>query len=331
MKKFFVTLLLLISVIWFSKTISFIKYITENGVDAYKFFALFILILPSFMIYLIPISLFIAVLVSLNKMMVHNEISIFRNSHLSDSKISAPIIKISIYMSILSLLIYFFIAPFSNQKLSVERNNIKNNYSNISFKEGVFENLKDITIFVNKKEGSTNFRGIVLNDNRNKEVDITIISESGYLVVEEGSLMLLMHDGQIQRYSRKEMETSTLRFDQYAFNLSEDGKVTHDRKWKMREVGIFDLIAKRIIAQGDQKHSIDVEIHKRISISLMSIAITLISLMFMMSKEFSRRGNMYSIICSVICVIIFSITLIALIRASESDILYSYVSYIFYF
>ncbi|MDA0901802.1 MAG: LptF/LptG family permease, partial [Proteobacteria bacterium] len=48
---------ILICLIWFTKTVSFIKYITENGIKFSEFLYIFVLVLPWLVLLIIPISL----------------------------------------------------------------------------------------------------------------------------------------------------------------------------------------------------------------------------------------------------------------------------------
>lgn len=327
-KKFFIILALLIAIIWFSKTISFVKYITENGIETSKFLSLFLLILPSFLIYLIPISLFIAITISINKFINHNEIAVLRNSYLSDFKISTPIIKIAFYMTFFSLIISFFLAPYSNKRLSTERENLKNNYSNISFNQSVFEHMKDLTIYINKKDSNAIFHGILLNDSRNKNIDLTITSNTGYLIIDKDSLILSMQDGTIQRFNKESNEVSILKFDEYAFNLREEEKIDQSYRWRIREMNIFELISPAIHSQLPNRDIFVAEIHKRISISLVNIILSIIPISILMTSEFSRRGNIKSILLCILLSILSLIIIIALIKSSEKNLILCYINYI---
>lgn len=318
---------MLITIIWFSKTISFVKYITENGIETSKFLSLFVLILPSFLIYLIPISLFIAITISINKFINNNEIAVLRNSYLSDFKISLPIIKISIYMTFFSLIISLFLSPYTNKKLSIERNNLRNNYSNISFGESVFENLKDITIFINKKNKDSSFSGVVLNDSRNKLINLTITSKYGYLIVDNSNLVLLMKNGTIQRHNIRTNEVNILNFDEYAFNLNEEGRVDHSKKWRLREMNLFELLSQAIYYQSSDRVKFLAEMHKRISIALINIVLAIMPITILMGNEFSRRGNFKAIMKSVLLSLSTLILIIALIKSSEKNITLAYVNY----
>ena len=326
-KLFLLILSLLISIVWFTKTISFVRYITDNGIAISQFFYLFILILPSLLIYMIPISLFIAAIIIVNRMLSSNEVSILRNSGLSDIKISAPIIKLSIYLSLICLVISMFLLPYANKNLSITRNNMKNNYANIGFSEGVFESLRDITIFVNKKSNNSILYGIILNDNRNKKVSLTITAKEGRLGLKEGELFLYMTNGTVQRYVHDSNQTNILEFDSYIFNLSEEEKIEKKKEWKVSERYPQDLLDESQYSSQEMRSEFISHFHKRIAMALLVLAMTCTSLSIMLGKEFSRRGSFSSIVTSIVVVIMFFGLTISLFKVSESNLDFIYVNY----
>ena len=327
-KLFFVILGLLISIVWFSKTISFVRYITDSGIEVSQFLYLFILILPAILVYMIPISLFIATAITVNRMLVNNEISVLRSTGISDIRIAAPIIKISFYMTFFCVVISMFLMPYSNKKLSITSKNLKNNYANIAFNEGVFENLKDITIFVAEKKEDDSLLGVILDDNRNKEISLTITAKAGRLGVKNNKLFLYMTDGTVQRYIHSTSQTNILEFDSYIFNLTEEEKVEEKKSWKARERYFYELINPVDVYNEDQRKEFAAQIHKRIIISLFSLAMTLICLVFLLKKDFSRRGNLNSLVYMILSAIVFLVITISLFRISEVNLSFIYLNYL---
>ncbi len=219
-----------------------------------------------------------------------------------------------------------FLMPYANKKLSLAKANLRNNYSNISFNEGVFENMKDITVFVASKNKKDNkLYGILLNDNRNKNVSLTITARQGSLGVKEGLLFLYMQEGTVQRYSASKGQTDILDFDSYVFNLTEQKNDIVNRVWKPKERYLHELI----ISSNEEGRIVYIaQMHMRVIISLCGIAMTFICAGIMMYRNFSRKGNLISISYSVIsCVLFFGIT-ISLFRLSEANPSFIYLNYV---
>ena len=148
--------LILIILIWFSRAIPFINFVTENGIKILDFFYLFVLILPWILIYLLPISFFIAILLSLNKLLQNNEITILKNCGLSNLKIAQPIIFFGLILTLFTYFLSFYLMPLANKQLRISRHNIQENYTNISFTPQNFENLHQITIYTKNRDEKNN-------------------------------------------------------------------------------------------------------------------------------------------------------------------------------
>ncbi len=317
-KSFLSVLFLLVSLIWFSKTISFVKYVTENGIEISQFLSLFILILPWLLTYIIPIALFSAVIIIFNRMISDNEIAILRSSGLTNFKISNSAIKVALYASIFCYIISFFIMPYANKKLRLARINFESNYSNIAFNEGVFENLKSLTIYVKKKDSRNILHSILLNDESNKEYSLTITSKTGNLSFKNENLLLYMQNGTIQRYNRELNTVEILEFDDYVFNLTErdSGKIKSMR-WKPKERYLSELLNPNDDSTRSDIKKYKSEIQQRLTYPLMSVILTLIAISSLLSGNFSRKGSNLKILTAISLSSIFMITTISLYKILE--------------
>lgn len=333
--SFLAIVLLLVTLIWFSKTIVFVKYITENGVELSQFLFLFLLILPWLLLFIIPVSLFAAIIAVYNRMIINNEISILKNSGLTRLAISRPAIKISIYATLFCFIVSFFLMPYANKKLRLARLDFENNYSNIAFSEGVFENLKSLTIYIKEKDEKNQLYGILLHDERSDDYSLTITAKNGNLSFENDSLLLYMKDGTVQRFNRGEKKSEILNFDDYVFNLSDNQNDAEVRmRWKPKERYLNELIYPESDAEKDDVAKYRAEIHQRLTYPLMSVILTLLAVSSMLKGSFSRYGNGLNILSANILAILFliiTITIYRLIEVKFSLVLLLYLNFIIFF
>ena len=117
----------------------------------------------------LPISFFIAILLSLNKLLQNNEITILKNCGLSNLKIAQPIIFFGLILTLFTYFLSFYLMPLANKQLRISRHNIQENYTNISFTPQTFENLHQITIYTKNRDEKNNLYGILINDQRQKD------------------------------------------------------------------------------------------------------------------------------------------------------------------
>lgn len=319
---FVVILSLLVILIWFSRTIAFLHYITENGVELQQFSLLFLLILPWLLLFIIPISLFISVLLIYNRLLLNNEITILKNSGLTKIAISKAAISVAAFFTLFCFFISFYLMPLANKKLRTVRTNFENNYSNLSFNKGTFEKLKSLTIYIKDKNEDNQLFGILLHDARNLELSTTITAKKGNLKFEGGSLLLYMQDGTVQRFTYKDNKEEILSFDNYVVNLSDNNKDSAiQKRWKAKERFLNELLKPSDDSTADDKIQYQIELQQRITYPLMSTVLVMIALAFILRGDLNRRGNNFNIIAAIVAGILFLGMTIMIYRLLESSLM----------
>lgn len=321
---------ILISLIWFSRAIGFVRYVTENGVGLSQFFYLFVLILPWLMIFIIPISLFVATLLIYNRLNLSNEITILKNSGLTNFQISRPAIFLAIICSFFCFTLSLYFMPFANKELRLSRNNIQDNYANLSFNPQTFETLKELTIYAKNRDENDRLYGILLHDERSFEYSLTITAKTGKIISENNSVLLYMEDGTIQKFNRKSDKSEILNFDNYVFNLSENQKSSSSLRWKPKERYLAELLYPED-AEEDDYEKFRAEIHSRFTYPLLPLVFSLIALAFILRGQFSRHGNLKNIVLSIMVASLFlvlTITCYDLIETSKKFIPLLYLNLI---
>jgi lipopolysaccharide export system permease protein len=292
---FLVTLLTLILLIWFTKAIPFIRFITEKGIDIADFLNLLILVLPWLLLIIIPISLFAAVVISYNQMLSHNEIVILKNSGLDNLKLARPAIFTAFICCLICYFISFFLMPFANKKLRTARTNFGHNYANLVISPGIFESLNRLTIYVKNRDDNNKLSGILIYDGRHSEYSTTITAQSGVLnqgEQSEGSILLYLNKGTVEKSDRITHKTDILNFDSYVVNLSDNNQPIGNIPWKASERYIGELLNPDEKASARDLGNYYIELHQRITYPLLSLILVLIATATILSNKFSRYGNL---------------------------------------
>lgn len=323
-----------ISLIWFSRAIGFVRYITENGVELKQFFYLFILILPWLLLFIIPISLFATILLVYNRLITNNEITILKNSGLTKAAICRPVVPIVVISSIFCFLISFFIMPYANKELRLSRINFQDNYSNLSFNPQTFETLKNLTIYARARDEHNRLFGILLHDERSNKYSITITAKNGDIVSENNSAMLYMENGTVQKFNYEDHKSEILNFDSYVFNLTENQKIDRTMRWKPKERYLSELIFPEKEAKDDDLLEYKAELNQRFTYPLLPIVFSIIGLSFILRGSFNRGGNLMNIVAAIFAVTVFLIlTFISynLIEISTKFTPFLYLNFVTFF
>jgi len=302
---FLVVLGVLILLIWFSKAISLIRFITEKGVSVGDFLSLFILIVPWLLMAIIPISLFIAVLFAYNQMLSHNEVIILENAGLDKFTLSKPAMFVASICCLICYFISFFLMPYANKKLRNIKTDFEYNYANLLISPATFENLKNLTIYVETRDSANKLSGILIYDDRSTEYSTTLTAKSGILNQEGNSILLYLNDGTAQRFNYKSNKSDILHFDSYIFSLNDDKQVNIIHEWSANERYLSELINPSKKLSEKDLVNYYVELHQRITYPLLSMVFTLIACAFILSGKFKRHGNLKHNITALFVTIIF--------------------------
>lgn len=323
-------LTILILLIWFSRAIPFVRYITENGVELSYFFFLFILILPWLLLIIIPISLLIANITIFNRLINSNEITILKNSGLTNLQIAKPLIIFSAILSLICFCISIYFMPLANKELRLSRNNIRSNYASLAFNSQTFESLKDITIYTKTRNQNNELSGILLHDKRSDNEAITITAKKGKIIIRDSNAFLYMEEGSLQRLIYNEMRSDILYFDSYIFNLSGRDENQASIRWKAQERYINELLNYEDNSSESDIKKYIAEFHERLTQPFLPLIFTLIASASMMSGQFSRHGNIKNIVRTIILCSLLMATTIVTYSLIESSTKYIYAPYINY-
>lgn len=310
--SFFGFLSILLCLIWFSRAIGLVKYVTENGVKLSQFLYLFLLILPWLLIFIIPISVFVAILMVYSRMINSNEITILKNSGLTKLTICRPVAGFVALSSVICFLISFYLLPFANQQLRLSRNDFRNNYTSLSFAPQTFETLNNLTIYAQNRDETNHLFGILLHDERSKKSSTTITATKGQIVVEENVALLYMIDGTVQRFNKETNKSEILNFDNYVFNLTEGKQTSKTPRWSAKERFFMDLLYPEPDADYLELEKFRSEIHQRITYVIFPIIFAMIALAAILHGQFRRKGTSANVIAAVIVAVIFLISTISI-------------------
>ncbi len=307
LNQFLAIISILITLIWFSRAIAFMRYITENGIGIGKFFYLFILILPWLLIFIIPVSMFIAVIMVYSGMIKTNEITILKNSGLTKMQISKPIIFLAILTSIFCFITSFYLMPMANKEMRLMRIDFANNYASLAFNPKTFETINDLTIYIKDRDQNNQLYGIMLNDDRSQKYSITITAQKGEIIANQNGVYLFMEDGTVQRFNYEKNNSEILNFDSYVFNLTRDKGKDSQVQWKAKERYFHELINYEDDLDENRIKKIRSEIHERLTYPLLPIVLSMIATAAILFGDFSRRGNLKNIVFASLCGILFMV------------------------
>jgi lipopolysaccharide export system permease protein len=107
-------LFVLTFVLLMGKIVQLMDLMVNKGVSFFDISKLIIFLMPSFLIFTIPISLLISILIGLGRLSGDNEITIFKVSGISLYQLAQPIIFASVIAFLITAVVSFFLVPQGN-------------------------------------------------------------------------------------------------------------------------------------------------------------------------------------------------------------------------
>ena len=106
----------LTAVIWLTQALRFIRFILNKGLSIDVFFYITSLLLPSFVLITLPVSMFFAALFTLNKMTNDRELVVLRSCGMSHWQAAAPMFLLSFLGVVVCYSISLYFLPLSVQE-----------------------------------------------------------------------------------------------------------------------------------------------------------------------------------------------------------------------
>jgi lipopolysaccharide export system permease protein len=286
--------------IWLAQSLRLIDLIINRGLSIDVFLYLAALILPRFLDIVLPIGVFIAVLFTFNRLTSESELVVMRSSGLSHVALAKPVLMLAgiAFFVLMSLSVYFL--PASNRAFKDLQFEIRNRFVSSLIQEGTFTTISDkITIYVRSRDDRGEVVGLLINDSRNPERQVTIVAERGAFVDSPAGSRIVMANGNRQQFDTETRKLSLLTYDSYTLDLDtlHDAPVVRFREPQERFLN--ELFAPPADLEGSLRQGFVVEAHQRILVPLSVFSFSVIPLACLLPGELNRRGQLKRVLLAI--------------------------------
>ncbi|MAR56328.1 MAG: LPS export ABC transporter permease LptF [Rickettsiales bacterium] len=279
-------------IIWLTQALRFIDFIVNRGLSVGDFVYITSLLFPSLLTLLVPVSLFIAIVFTYNKLLGDSELTVLRAVGLSRWQLTKPALIVAAGTTLFCYFLTLYLMPLANRQFNDMRAFLRDNYTSVLLQEEVFNTPVDgLTIFVRERDKEGNLSGILVHDNRNPDDPITMMAEQGKLMQGERGPQFYLEQG--IRQERRQHRVSWLNFDNYTLDISFYTKIADARERDEDEKYLGELLS-----DSSDNPQARAEAHQRIVWPLYNIALALMALAILLNGEFNRRGQWKRIIAA---------------------------------
>jgi lipopolysaccharide export system permease protein len=286
--------------IWLAQSLRLIDLIVNRGLSIDVFLYLAALILPRFLDIVLPIGVFIAVLFTFNRLTAESELVVMRSSGLSHVALAKPVLMLAgiAFLVLMSLSVYFL--PASNRAFKDLQFEIRNRFVLSLIQEGTFTTISDkLTIYVRSRDDRGEVTGLLINDSRNLQRQVTIVAERGAFVDSPAGSRIVMVNGNRQQFDTETRKLSLLTFESYTLDLDtlHDAPVVRFREPQERFIDELFFPPKDV--EGSLRQGFVVEAHQRILVPLSAFSFSLIPLACLLPGELNRRGQLKRVLLAI--------------------------------
>ena len=301
----------LMSILWLTQSLRFIEMITNKGLPISLFIKMTSCLMPRLYAILSPISLFVAVLFVYNRMLSDRELVVIKSAGISPWQSAKPALFMGILVSLFAVYVNNVATPSAEKKFQDLEWQVKNDVSHLMFREGEFTTLSNnLTVFItsHKKDGSV--EGVMINDERNPKVKVTVAAESGLIIYTEQGPRIVLINGIRQEVNNQTSQFSSLSFDRYSVDFGASQN-TRRKAASARSKTLTELLnasSNPNLSPAEARRYI-VEGNRRLLNPFYNFVMSLLACVGLLVGNFNRRGQGK--------IISFSILLMVMIQAND--------------
>lgn len=294
--------------IWLAQSLRLIDLIVNRGLSIDVFLYLAALILPRFLDIVLPVGVFIAVLFTFNRLTAESELVVMRSAGLSNLALARPVLMLAgiAFLILISLSVYFL--PASNRAFKDLQFEIRSRFVSSLVQEGIFTTISDkLTIYIRSRNDRGEVVGLLVNDSRNPQRQVTIVAERGAFVDSPAGSRIVMVNGNRQQFDTETRKLSLLTFDSYTLDLDTVHDAPVIRFREAQERFLDELLFPPPETDSALRRGLLVEAHQRILVPLSAFSFSLIPLACLLPGELNRRGQLKRVLLAVAAAFLFEL------------------------
>ncbi|MGN6670091.1 MAG: LPS export ABC transporter permease LptF [Candidatus Nucleicultricaceae bacterium] len=328
---FSITLILTFSM-WLTQSLRFIDFVLLRGFPLTTFFKFIFFLIPDLLSILLPVATLIGVIYTYSKIYSDSELIILRASGLSNLQIIKPALMLSGIIIVILYAINFYFLPASFQKFKAMEAEIRTKVGTHMIHPGEFIPVKNVMLFVDKKNSDGSLEGILIQDDSNPEKKVIVMAEQGMIIEQEKSFKVVLLNGTRQEFNVTQQKPSLLTFKQYTMDLS-----IADKEQEKREIKPYERFIDELINPSDENLDdhlalkLKAEAHQRIVIPLTVVALVLIGLCFLLRGDYVRRGKSIRIVRAIVACLVIELMVYGALNLGQRFTGVTYLGYILIF
>lgn len=295
---FSINMLVFIFLFLMTEMIEITDWIVNYNLNILAVLKIIVFTLPWFLMFIIPMSVMMAVLLTFLRMSNDNEIIAIKSCGLSVYRLLPPVLVFALFGCLLTAFITLYGVPQSKTALEKMAMRLAASHVDIGLKERTFNDaFKDVMLYVNKIDTQNKkLIDIFIEDKRQPDIVSTVVAPKGQLFSEPGKFIfhLLLFNGTIHQTNLKERSATSIQFDTYKLSLDFKNEMDkHKNRDKHREA----MSIRELRQYMENRANKDVDyykaklvLHRRFAIPVACLAMGLIAFPLGIQSKNAKRS-----------------------------------------
>ena len=308
LKEIFLPFCMILCVLTFvllmGKILQVMDLMINKGIGFVEIVLLMLFLIPSFLVFTIPVSLLIAILIGLGRLSGDNEWTIMKMSGLSLYQLSIPVCLSALAAFLMTLATTLFLVPYGNLASKALLFDMARQKASVSIREKVFvDDFQGILLYADSIPIHGDYlEGVLVSDSRISREPSTIIARRAYLVSNPDTMVVTLRledgsthtvDSDLNNYRKMDFHFYDVRLD-FASNLAADNKHGMLSSTEMNLSQLNDAIRKRE-AKPEELRELQIELHKKLTIPFSCILFAVIGMPLAIRAHRSVRSRGFTI------------------------------------
>lgn len=312
-----------------TQSLSNLDLVAEDGGAAFTFFQITLLAMPQVIALLMPIAVFLACAIAMNRMIGDSELTVGAAAGLSRRERLSPFLRLAIYAVIINLAINLFVQPASFRQMRELLYEIRTDVAASFMREGEFVRLGDNVTFYTREIGD----GAVMNDvfieDGRQDQAVAYSARRGVVARTETGPVMLLEDG-VRTELDSQGSLTALSFDSTEFDLSVFIDSSAAFSFKDSDKYLPELLnpSAADIARARSRDDLYAEGHYRLSAPLYNLAFALLAAAAFLAVEHRRTGYTRFLIIAGASALVLRLAGFAVQAAAASDSALNPVQYV---
>jgi lipopolysaccharide export system permease protein len=290
--------------------------VINRGVSLKDIILLIVYSSPPYLTFTLPMAFLLSTILVLGRLSTENEILALKASGVDLRKLFVPIVVIAFAVTFFGLLNTHILLPKSGQLFRDRLIEIIKKGITIEDKEGIFnDTIPGVVIYIDHVDTQNKqLTGVLVSDDRDKDVKQTISAEKGIINMDSSTLDLYfaLENGTLQRWEKARDVYRSMSFKKYSFAMNLTNVLPYHRELRKKsyEMDRDELKTFMTITDEGGRYELMVELYRKVALPFSCIAFVFLTVPLGVKRKVGGKfsGVVYSLILFVFYYVLLAVT-----------------------